>query len=191
MSSAKPYIRRQIRQIKDANGNGLLVAGGNAVKIAGWNADVNSLYSTYEDSPQRVFMCTGTQKPYTIGGYTDYWYFGAGSSNGDGFGVSTAGVLCASGAKISGDITADSGLIGGWNIDKTRMWNTDESVVFYPDRLVAQEDDGYASVEWLKVARAGQRVADGITSVITIDGKDCTFISGILVSVEEAVANNE
>ena len=94
----------------------------NKVTIGGWNVDSNSLYSTYADSASRVFMCTGTLSNYTIGGYTDKWYFGAGTSNGNGFGVTTSGVLCASGAKISGEITATGGDIGGCQISEGKLY---------------------------------------------------------------------
>lgn len=90
--------------------------------IAGWNLDDNSLYTTYGDVASRVFLCTGTTKPYTIGGYKDHWYIGAGSSDGSGFGVSTAGVLCASGAKISGEVNARSGMVGGWEIKNGQLY---------------------------------------------------------------------
>ena len=82
--------------------------GSNKVAIGGWNVDNNSLYSTYGDSSSRVFMCTGTSSKYTIGGYTDNWYFGAGSNTGPGFGVATSGKLYASGAEISGAMETKS-----------------------------------------------------------------------------------
>lgn len=102
--------------VKDSSERTLLSASGNSVVIGGWNVDHNSLYSTWSDSSSRVFMCTGTASSYKIGGYTDKWYFGAGSSGGNGFGVSTSGKLYASGATISGSITASSGQIGDWEI---------------------------------------------------------------------------
>lgn len=106
-----------VLSVKTSGGTPLLTAGNGHVKIGGWNVDANSLYSTYEDDPSRAFICTGTLSEYKIGGYTDKWYFGAGSSDGYGFGVSTSGVLCASGAKVSGEIIAKSGDIGGWAIE--------------------------------------------------------------------------
>lgn len=115
--------------VEDTYGNTLLSVGDNSVQIAGWNVDDNSLYSTYADSASRVFMCTGTRSAYTIGGYTDRWYFGAGSSSGNGFGVSTSGVLCASGAKISGEIHATTGCVGGWKIGQYRMYSDNGSYI--------------------------------------------------------------
>lgn len=107
--------------VKNSNDKTLLAAGDNTVKIGGWNVDTNSLYSTYGDSASRVFMCTGTSSEYKIGGYTDKWYFGAGSSTGPGFGVSTSGKLYASDAEISGNITATEGQIGPWLIGSTTV----------------------------------------------------------------------
>lgn len=101
----------------------LLSAIDGQVNIGGWNVDNNSLYTTYADGANRVFMCTGTLSKYTIGGYTDNWYFGAGTSNGSGFGVTTGGVLCASGANISGTITSGDGEIGGWTISENELSN--------------------------------------------------------------------
>lgn len=93
--------------VKNEKDKLLLSASNNTVQIGGWNVDSNSLYSTYSDSASRVFMCTGTSSEYKIGGYTDKWYFGAGSSTGPGFGVSTSGVLYASGAEVSGTIKTE------------------------------------------------------------------------------------
>lgn len=137
--------------VTDGNGATLFSAGDGSVRLAGWNIDNNSLYSTWADSAKRVFISTGTANQHTVGGYTDRWYIGAGSSAGSGFGVSTSGVMCASGAKISGEIHAGEGDIGGWEIGEYGLSangsyiTTNGSFGFCPNGynyVAFQEEDG-------------------------------------------------
>lgn len=99
--------------VLDGNSNTLFHAGGNTVKIAGWTADNNSLFSGDTFSSSDAFICTGSASNFTIAGHTgNGWVFKAGSN----FGVTKTGNLYASNAELSGKITATSGAIGEWNI---------------------------------------------------------------------------
>lgn len=151
--------------VKDSSERPLLSASGNSVVIGGWKVDHNSLYSTWSDSSSRVFMCTGTASSYTIGGYTDEWYFGAGSSSGNGFGVSTSGKLYASGATISGSITASTGKIGDWEIKDAKLYGATSSgheVSLSPVGVVGyyEKSDGTfarVTVTWEQILTAALR----------------------------------
>ncbi len=77
-------------------------------KIATWTIDTNVIKNGNIGTSGSAFMCTGTDGAYTLGGHTGTgWVFGAGSN----FGVNNQGQLFASGAKISGTLSA-----GGWTI---------------------------------------------------------------------------
>ena len=88
-------------------GNATLTGG----SIAGWTFNTTSLYKTNATpgySTSTMVISTGTKSTYNIGdGGTDEktWMLSAGR----GFGVTTAGTLYATGAHISGAITATSG----------------------------------------------------------------------------------
>lgn len=113
--------------VKDSSGRTLLSAQNNAVQIGGWKVDSNSLYTKWDDASDRIFISTGTNSNYTIGGYSQKWYIGAGSSTGSGFGISTSGKLYASGATISGSVTASSGQIGDWEISGGKLTGNDNA----------------------------------------------------------------
>ena len=89
-------------------------AGDNAVLIAGFNVDDNSLYSGSSFSSADVFLCTGSAGYLTIGGhYGNNWGLKVGSK----FGVNTSGELYATAAYLTGQVTATSGTIGSWGIE--------------------------------------------------------------------------
>ena len=113
--------------VKDSSGRTLLSAQNNTVQIGGWKVDSNSLYTKWDDASDRIFISTGTNRDYKIGGYTERWYIGAGSSTGSGFGISTSGKLYASGATISGSVTASRGQIGDWEISGGKLIGNDNA----------------------------------------------------------------
>lgn len=94
--------------VKDSDGATLLSAGDNAVQIAGWKADSNSLYSGSSFSSAECFVCTGSAGAFNIGnsGSISGWMIKAGSK----FGVTKAGAVWCS------DIHATGGTIGDWTI---------------------------------------------------------------------------
>lgn len=110
--------------VKDTSGDALLTAGNNAVKIAGWNADVNSLYSGSSFSSAECFLCTGSASAFNIGnsGYISGWMIKAGSK----FGVTKTGAVWCS------DIHATGGDVGGWQISNNGLssnkWQQDSNI---------------------------------------------------------------
>lgn len=79
--------------------------------IGSFTTDNNSLFSgSWGSSTPKVFMCSGTNGTYTLGGTTtNGWCFGAGSN----FGVTIDGKLYCSGGKIGG-FNIGSGSLGGY-----------------------------------------------------------------------------
>lgn len=131
--------------VKNASGLTLLSAGDNAVSIAGWKADSNSLYSGDSFSSAECFICTGSAGAFDIGGsgLISGWMLKAGSD----WGVTKDGAMYAANAYIkgkveassgsfSGTINAKDGSIGPWAIG-TITYNSD----ILPC-LTAQGDDG-------------------------------------------------
>ena len=108
--------------VKDSDGDTLLSAGSNAVRIAGWNVDSNSLYYGSSFSSATCFICTGSNTSMSIGGSGSIsgWVLKAGSN----FGVTNTGALYARNAKISGSVTATSGDVGGWTINNDKLSGT-------------------------------------------------------------------
>ncbi len=100
-------------------------AGNGEVKIAGFSADNNSLYSGTTFANSAVFLCTGSTGYLTIGGhYGTSWGLKVGSK----FGVNTSGELYCTSAHLSGAIEATSGTfhtgcILGDNLEITE-WNS-------------------------------------------------------------------
>ena len=73
-----------------------------------WTLDGNAIKSGTLGQSGSAFICTGTISSIALGGHTGTgWVFGAGTN----FGVTNAGILYASGAHISGTLSA-----GGWTI---------------------------------------------------------------------------
>lgn len=134
-------------EVKDANGNGLLVAGGNAVQIAGWNADSNSLYSGNSFAQANSFFCTGSSVAFTIG---DFGSIGSlVLKAGSNFGVTTDGTLYAKNAHIAGTIDAATGSIGKWNIGyQVVSYGTTEGTKTYEGNAIySKQYDGETGVE--------------------------------------------
>lgn len=110
--------------VKDSDGkNTFLSAGDNVVNIAGWEVDENSIRAGTLGSSGSMWLCrNGTSTSKSIGGSSSQsgWCIGVGSN----FGVTKSGAMYASGAKISGDIKATSGEIGGWTIGQSSLSGT-------------------------------------------------------------------
>jgi len=134
--------------VLDSDGDPLFSAGGNAVKIAGWNVDNNSFYSGPKFSNSQCFFCTGSNTAMSIGGSEEIsgWMIKAGSN----FGITTSGALYASDAYIrgkivatsgsfTGTITAENGQIGSWKIGDKTMGSYNNTIysggALYSDRF--------------------------------------------------------
>lgn len=94
-------------------GNATLTGG----SIAGWSFNTTSLYKNNAipgAASNAMVISTGTSSSNSIGGSTgsQSWMLSAGT----GFGVTTNGVLYATGASIYGSLYASKGYIGGWQI---------------------------------------------------------------------------
>lgn len=75
--------------------------------IGGWNIKGHYLCSGTTWGEDMVFMCTGTDSDYTIGGKkTNGWVFGAGST----FGVTKAGAMYCTYGKIGGNYINGDGI---------------------------------------------------------------------------------
>lgn len=108
---------------KNVTISGVLTAGSGS-SIGGLKTDSNSIYfgTWATPTPPTVFMSTGSgySNPYTICGRSGMdWCFGAGSS----FGVTNAGALYGSDVHLTGEITALSGKIGGWNVGQVSIYD--------------------------------------------------------------------
>lgn len=123
--------------VKDASGNNLLNAGGNAVKIATWNVDNNSLYSGDTFDASDVYLCTGSVGYTSIGGSPalQNWVFKAGSY----FGVQKDGTAYMSNAILQGTVTANYGKIGPWTVGDVTLYNTVGSVMYSGKALYATD----------------------------------------------------
>lgn len=100
--------------VKNTSGATLLSAGDNAVVIAGWKADSNSLYSGDSFSSAECFICTGSSASMSIGGSDKIsgWMIKAGSN----FGVTNEGKAYLSDAYVSGTVTSNNVNITGGSI---------------------------------------------------------------------------
>jgi hypothetical protein len=102
--------------ILNANGNTIFSASNQAVSIAGWKVDSNSLYSGNDFASAAIWLCRGTSGAYTIDGHSGTGrVFKAGSS----FGVNTNGELYCTSAHLTGAINATSGTFSNCTIDNT------------------------------------------------------------------------
>lgn len=176
--------------VKDASGATLLSAGDNAVQIAGWEADTNSLYSGDTFSTANCFLCTGSSASMSIGGSESIsgWMIKAGSK----FGVTKDGVAYMNDAHVTGEVTAKSGKIGGWDIKGNKMCAGDGSTI----KVVAIQaptatnsfvfaaggtsHDSYADCPF-RVTKAGKLFAAGVEISGKIDAEEGT-ISGWNIS---------
>ena len=133
----------------DSNGyltaNGALINGvlhaGQGSSLGGFKVDNNSLYKGTWDissgTSPNVFMCTGSNYAYTIGGETmSGWCFGAGTT----FGVTE-----------SGEMYCTAGKIGGWTIGENEFALYDEN-----DGLIAGLFNDYGN-------NYGSNVVGGVT----------------------------
>ena len=93
-------------------------AGDGEVKIAGFTADNNSLFSGSTFANSAVFLCTGSTGYMTIGGkYGTNWGLKVGSK----FGVNTSGEVYATSVHLVGNIEAKTGTLGPWIIEETQV----------------------------------------------------------------------
>ena len=114
------------------------------------------------------------------------WVLKAGSN----FGVTKDGTLYATGANISGTITATGGKIGGWNVDGNKMWNDAGNVTFLPNLLsvsgTTPSGNPFSTpTTWINIAIAGARVGAGKSVSFSLDGMTYTFTDGVLTEIEE------
>ena len=95
--------------------------------IGGWGVGTNALVKRdSSNNPIIIISGSGTQtNNYTVGSHTGKdWTIWSNSK----FGVTNTGKLYATGADISGNITATSGDIGGWNISSSGLsWSSSET----------------------------------------------------------------
>ena len=93
--------------------SGRIVSGSG--KIGGFSLSENSMQNGNFGKSGGVLICTGTNGFASIGGSNSIsgWCFTAGST----FGVTNTGVLYATNANITGNITATSGRIGNCSIE--------------------------------------------------------------------------
>lgn len=88
--------------------SGVLTAGTGS-SLGGFKTDSNSIYyGSWGSTPPSVFMCTGSNSSYSLGGSGSIsgWCFGAGST----FGVTNSGAMYCT-----------SGKIGGWSISSSTL----------------------------------------------------------------------
>ena len=114
--------------------------------IGGFETDNNSIFSggdwsSSNDKTPTVFMSTGSNNSYTIGGKkTSGWCFGAGGK----FGVTKNGAMYAT-----------SGKIGGWTIGESLYADLDDGgrIALYPQYLQYTDASGYSQpISWKKIA---------------------------------------
>lgn len=107
-------------------------------KIATWEIDNNSIFNKLGQSSYGLglFLSTGTNSPYSIGGSPSIsgWMLGAGGK----WGVTNAGAMYGNDVHLQGEITATGGEIGGWSVNGNRLYsvlaNGDE-ISLYPNLL--------------------------------------------------------
>lgn len=89
-------------------------------KIGGFNIDSSSISSGTAGYAGSVLLSTSNETATIAGTTLGYWRM----TIGDSFGVTNTGKLYASGAKISGQITATSGAIGELTIENNNIVGT-------------------------------------------------------------------
>lgn len=134
----------------DENGN-IITPGGfqvtaGSLKIAGWTVNKDSLsYGTLGKPGSMILSPSGvySYKPIINGIDGEYWTIGVGSN----FGVTDGGYLYATGADISGRISAKDGEIGGWTISDIALFHSgsgdnviDDTGLFLAPRGILQQD---------------------------------------------------
>lgn len=91
-------------------------------EIAGWQISSNALLSGTWGADNSAMLCIGTSNAKSVGGSDSIsgWVFTAGAN----FGVTKTGALYADSAHITGEITANTGYIGGtsgWKIESQKI----------------------------------------------------------------------
>ena len=137
--------------VQDTSGNTLFTAGENAVTIAGWKADNNSIRYGDLGASGSMWLCrTGTKNSPSSYGQTGIAGTDAAKTGwcitvGNNFGVDMEGALFATGAKITGYIGADEGSVGGWTIKKSETIQSNTGATLYEGPTlrsgVFKEDD--------------------------------------------------
>ncbi len=97
-----------------------LKADSSGTEVGGWYANNNGLYSTNNTSNPSLFLYpSGSPGSFTVGNTSQNGWVIWSNRN---FGVDKNGILHASGAVISGRITAtEGGNIGGWQIEDNTL----------------------------------------------------------------------
>ena len=97
----------------------------NGGQIGGWTLDSNSLKTGTWGTENGVILCTGTSTAKSIGGSANTvsgWTF----TSGEKFGVTKQGVVYGSDVHLTGEITANTGYIGGtsgWTITSGKIYS--------------------------------------------------------------------
>lgn len=195
----------------------LLDATNNSVKIANFYCTENSFFANASGSStwssNGVFMCTGTESSWSIGGSESIngWCFGAGGN----FGVTKAGALYCTDAHITGVIKATEGIVGGWNMDKTKLWtgnmNTASGRIFLSPNIgstyticgVSASDWVFGAGETFGIRKDGslyttKAVIDGDSIIksgiklanenVTLTTYDTTNETGINITIQDTVS---
>lgn len=156
--------------VLDSDGDTLFSAGDNAVKIAGWKVDNNSIRYGDLGGTGSMWLCrTGTKNSpnnYSQPGIagTDATKTGWCITVGNNFGVDKEGALFATGANITGTINASAGTIGGWTISNDKLTTEVDGlpIGFSPYGVTgyfeaADGTDRYAEISWKAILTAAVR----------------------------------
>ena len=133
-------------------------------KIAGWNMDVNSLFSGNSFSTAECFLCTGSSdlNKMSIGGspVQSGWVLKAG----DSFGVTKEGTLYADDVHLTGTINATEGKFGDWEIRDGALYGNNgvDGIMIDPVGIAgyyrdAEGDRVHAIVSWEEILTAAKR----------------------------------
>lgn len=131
--------------------------------IAGWTFNTTSLYknnATPGASGSTLVMSTGTQSSNSIAGSTgkNTWMLSAGT----GFGVTTSGVLYATGAKIAGDVTVSKLTVdSGATISDTNGLISNSEIEIGGRNL--HKNSGTLDDGWTK--DGGSTISDGVGTI--------------------------
>lgn len=144
-------------------GNATLTGG----TIAGWSFNTTSLYknnATPGASTSTMVISTGTASTNNIGGggtTSKTWMLSAGT----GFGVTTAGVLYASGANISGTLSAGANsTIGPWTVTANSIYKGNATYGTSGTGNMYFGDSGLSISNVFKVSNAGALTTSNITA---------------------------
>lgn len=163
--------------------------GSNSTAANRWQIGDRSIYygnATPGNNTSTLVISTGTASTKSIGGSdttSKNWMLSAGT----GFGVTSAGVLYATGAHINGEITATSGTIGS-NATAANRWQIGDKAIFNTTNSMTSTGVGtYVGVDGIrnyKSATAYVNIKDGVITALganitgTITATTGTFGNG-------------